>query len=222
MPDYRLEDLFEMQHYRLVKKEGTASLYSLDSNHRSLKLIMDVPHPRNRVLAALIDPTNYHLWNSEVDFGNIKLRIYSENTVVAYQKHKAFDNHFRERDFLYIRHLFQKKGVVYMVDKSIDHSSFPPFDYITRGEVKLAVWAFEETGASLTRVTYMLHMNFGGTLGGNKSAESMIRYLIDMAKLPTYLSKNGRIVTKIDDYFNLNWGLATRANHNNQSISGRE
>jgi hypothetical protein len=95
VPDYRLEDIYEMQHYQLVRGGGAASVYSLDSNHRSLKLLMDVPHPREKVLAALIDPGNYHLWNDQVDLGNIKLRIYSENTVIAYQKHKAFDSHYR-------------------------------------------------------------------------------------------------------------------------------
>lgn len=133
LPHYRLEDLYDMRHYQLARREGNATVYALDSDRQSLKLVMELPHPREKVLAALVDPANYHLWNSEVDFGNIRLRIYSENTVIAYQKHRALDRHFRERDFLYLRHLFQKDGVVYLVDKSIEHSSFPPFDYIARG-----------------------------------------------------------------------------------------
>ncbi len=95
----------------------------------------------------------------------------------------------------------------------MEHSNFPPFDYITRGEIKLALWAFQDVGGSATKITYMLHMKFGGTLGGNKSAESMIRYLESMAKLTNYLSRNGKIQTKIRDYFDLNWGLNARVDN---------
>ena len=34
----------------------------------------------------------------------------------------------------------------------------------------------------------------------------MIRYLVGMAKLPDYLSRNGRITTKIHHYFDIDWG----------------
>jgi hypothetical protein len=145
----------------------------------------------------LIDPSNYHYWNDEVDLGNIKLRIYSENTVIAYQKHKAFDKNYRERDFLYLRHLFQRNNVVYMVDKSIEHSNFPPFDYITRGEIKLALWAFEAVSPQSTKVTYMIHTSFKGSIGGAKVSELMTRYLEGTAKLTDYLSGPSRITTKI-------------------------
>ena len=81
--------------------------------------------------------------------------------------------------------------------------------------MKLAIWAFEETGYGQTRVTYLLQMDFGGTLGGNKSVESMIRYLVGMAKLPDYLSRNGRITTKIDHYFDINWRLSAQIGNQN-------
>lgn len=58
----------------------------------------------------------------------------------------------------------------------------------------------------------MLHMNFGGKLGGNKSAESIIRYLESMAKLSGFLSEGGQVTTKVQDYFDLNWGLSAAAN----------
>ena len=71
--------------------------------------------------------------------------------------------------------------------------------------MKLAIWAFEETGYGQTRVTYLLQMDFGGTLGGNKSVESMIRYLVGMAKLGEYLNTSGKIITHTSDYFNINY-----------------
>lgn len=94
-----------------------------------------------------------------------------------------------------------------MVDQSIEHSNFPPFDYITRGEIKLALWAFESPSSSSTRVTYMIHMNFKGKLGGAKSAESIIRYLMSMSGLSSYLVR-GKIETKVRDYFDLNWRIS--------------
>jgi hypothetical protein len=117
-----------MEHYRLIKNGPNDAIYSLESNQKNLKLVMTLPHPRHKVMAAMIDPANHHFWNDEVDLGNIKLRIYSENTVIAYKKYKAFDKNYRERDFLYLRHLFQRSNIVFMVDKSIEHSNFPPFD----------------------------------------------------------------------------------------------
>ena len=81
--------------------------------------------------------------------------------------------------------------------------------------MKLAIWAFEETGYGQTRVTYLLQMDFGGTLGGNKSVESMIRYLVGMAKLPDYLSRNGKITSKINHYFDINWGSSLTPNIHN-------
>jgi hypothetical protein len=199
-----------MEHYRLVKNGQNNAIYSLDSNQKNLKLVMTLPHPRQKVLAAMIDPANYHFWNDEVDIGNIKLRIYSENTVIAYQKHKAFDKNYRERDFLYLRHLFQRNNVIYMVDKSIEHSNFPPFDYITRGEIKLALWAFEAINYKSTKLIYMVHTSFKGSIGGSKVAESMIRYLENMVELSNYLSGPSRITTKVEDYFDLSWGVNNR------------
>lgn len=195
MPNYCIDDIYSMQHYKLANRCGATSVYSLDTDCQSLKLVMQLKHPKEQVLAALMDPGNYHLWNDQVDLGNIKLRIYSENAVIAYQKHKAFDSHFRERDFLYLRHLFQQNGVFYMVDKSIQHSGFPSFNYITRGEMELALWAFESLDAASTRVTHILRMNFRGTLGSSKSAESMIRYLSSMSNLSAYLSRNKILTT---------------------------
>lgn len=87
--------------------------------------MLTLNHPRLKVVEAMIDPNNYRYWNDEVDIGNIKLRIYSENTVIAYQKHKAINISYRERDFLYVRHLFKENNIIYMVDKSIEHSNYP-------------------------------------------------------------------------------------------------
>lgn len=36
-----------------------------------------------------------------------------------YQKHKAFSEWYRERDFLYLKHLFKMEECFYLVDKSI-------------------------------------------------------------------------------------------------------
>jgi hypothetical protein len=64
-----------MEHYRLIKNGPNDAIYSLESNQKNLKLVMTLPHPRHKVMAAMIDPANHHFWNDEVDLGNIKLLI---------------------------------------------------------------------------------------------------------------------------------------------------
>ena len=65
---------------------------------------------------------------------------------MIYQKDKAQGLLYRERDYLYFRHSFSKrptnsseKNKIFVVDKSIDSLSFPPFMTVARGEKQL-IW----------------------------------------------------------------------------------
>ena len=69
----------------------------------------------------------------------IKSILKSENVVVMYQKHRSISKIYRARDFVFMRHVFRKGEDLYMVDKSIENASYPPFLTIVRGELQI-VW----------------------------------------------------------------------------------
>lgn len=50
-----------------------------------------------------------------------------------YQVNKAYNRLYRGRDFVFIRHVFNNKSNVYMIDKSIENANYPPFLTIVRG-----------------------------------------------------------------------------------------
>lgn len=95
VPEFDLEQLFNMTGYRMVKEGPGYSIHECEANRKNMKLLMRLEHPRELALAALVDPSNYRFWNEQVELGNIKLRIYSENSVIAYQKHRAFNQFYR-------------------------------------------------------------------------------------------------------------------------------
>ena len=73
-------------------------------------------------------------WNHEIESINVKNLIKSENSAVMYMKLRNYSKTYRGRDFLYLRHVFNSGDVVYIVDKSIENLSYPPFMTIVRGE----------------------------------------------------------------------------------------
>ena len=50
-----------------------------------------------------------------------------------YEVLKPFSRLYRPRDFIFIRHVFRVGSVMYMIDKSIEHTNYPPFMTIVRG-----------------------------------------------------------------------------------------
>ena len=66
--------------------------------------------------------------------------ISTENTAIMYQKHKRYNQWYKERDFVYIRHVFKTGNDYFMVDKSIENNNFMPFNSIVRGKVNYCVW----------------------------------------------------------------------------------
>lgn len=70
---------------------------------------------------------------------SIKSLISSENMVIVYEVHKKYNALYRPRDFVYLRHVFLKGDNIYIVDKSISNTSFPPYTIVVRGGIQ-SVW----------------------------------------------------------------------------------
>lgn len=60
-----------------------------------------------------------------------------------YQVNKPFNRLYRSRDFVFIRHVFSNGNKLYMIDKSIQNSNYPPFMTIVRGSCCI-VWGIFE------------------------------------------------------------------------------
>lgn len=69
-------------------------------------------------LMILYNVEMYKNWHPSVSEGQQKFRISSENCSIFYQKHSKFSQWYRERDFLYLKHVFMLRNAYYLVDKS--------------------------------------------------------------------------------------------------------
>lgn len=58
---------------------------------------------------------------------------------------KPFNRLYRSRDFVFIRHLFKSKGIIYMIDKSIENTNYPPFLTIVRGKLCIVYAIIEKS-----------------------------------------------------------------------------
>lgn len=67
----------------------------------------------------------------------IKNILKSENVSIVYQKNKAMSKIYRGRDFIFIRHVFKMNNNLYIIDKSIENASYPPFLTIVRGDLQI-------------------------------------------------------------------------------------
>lgn len=82
------------------------------------------------VLMVLTNPRLFKNWHPEIVQAEIKLNILSENSAIVYQKHKAYSKWYRERDFIFLRHVFKVAEDYYIADKSIENINFIPFSTI--------------------------------------------------------------------------------------------
>ena len=66
-----------------------------------------------------------------------------EITKIVYQKNKPYSKLYRARDFVYVRHGFRKDNDIYIGDRKIENSNYPPFMTIVRGDYS-CVWGIFE------------------------------------------------------------------------------
>ena len=107
---------------------------------------------------------------------DVKCEIQSDNSVVAYEVHKAYSEFHHIRDYLYIRHLFENNGKTYMIDQSIENSDYPPFSKVVRGTISYGLWMIEEV-EDQSLVYLELETTAGGKLNPIQSNILTIRYL---------------------------------------------
>lgn len=84
---------------------------------------------------------------------------------------RSFSEWYRERDYLQLMHMFKQGQAYYIVQKSIEHSSFIPFQSITRGHIDQIVWKVErasESADTACRVTMEMKADHQGLLNRNQ------------------------------------------------------
>lgn len=120
--------------------------------------------------------------------GDLKLCISSENSAISYQKHKQYSKWYRERDFLYLRHVFQMGKDYYLADKSIENGNFIPLSTINRGKIvhQIAKVSPSPSGCKLIIDCQVEH---GGLLNHSHTEELTVRYLQGFEKLEPYFNK---------------------------------
>ena len=145
----------------------------------------------------------YKVWHPEVVQGDIKLTISSDNSAISYQKHKEYSKWYRERDFLYLRHIFKMGNDYYIADKSIENTNFIPFDTINRGRFVYQISKISPS-ASGTRLVIECQIEHGGLLNRNHADELTVRYLLGFQKMEPYFKKI-EFQNKLRKYFNIDW-----------------
>lgn len=85
------------------------------------------------VMNLLTDTSLIKKLNPQVEELDLKTLIKSENSALMYLKVKAYNKLYRPRDFLFLRHVFNANGNIYIVDKSIEDLQYPPYTSIVRG-----------------------------------------------------------------------------------------
>lgn len=90
-----------------------------------MQFIIDLP--LEVVCKAIYNVQLYKYWHPEIDEGQIKLKISSENSCITYLKTKAFSQWYRDRDYLLLTHMFRMQNAYYIVEKSIENANYIPF-----------------------------------------------------------------------------------------------
>ncbi len=127
----------------------------------------------------LCEVQNYKLWNGSINESHVKLSITSDNAYLAYFKHRSYSNLYRERDFLFLRHLCRVEQAFYFVDTSIENSHFIPFQSIIRGTINYCLTKVEKANGNECRLLMELSVNHAGLLNlqDEVSQELTLRFL---------------------------------------------
>lgn len=106
------------------------------SRHRDVfRLETTLSFTKNQVIKHLCEIQHEKLWNSTVNESQIKWNITTENSAIVYRKQKSDSEWFKERDFLFLRHLFLIDNSAFIIDRSIEHPYFIPFQTIHRAQL---------------------------------------------------------------------------------------
>ena len=95
------------------------------------------------------------------------MKISSENSCIGYLKLKALSEWYRERDYVFLMHLFKFKHGYYLVGKSIENTNFVPFQSIIRGTIKHVIWKISESKNGCS-IAMEINIDHGGLLNQNQ------------------------------------------------------
>nr|BAJ99648.1 predicted protein [Hordeum vulgare subsp. vulgare] len=100
-------------------------------------------HSVDQIMSMISKVETVKELNENVQEMQVKTNIPSENSALVYLVLKPFNRLYRSRDFIFIRHVFKAGRQVYMVDKSIENTNYPPFMTIVRGQLCIVYGLFE-------------------------------------------------------------------------------
>ena len=115
------------------------------------------------VVMAINNSRLYIKWNPEIVQAEIKLSISSENSAIVYQKHREYSQWYRERDFVFLRHLFKIGKDYFIADKSIENTNYIPYSTIHRAHLTHQIMKVSPTNTGC-KLTIDCHMDHGGLL----------------------------------------------------------
>lgn len=182
-------------------------------------------------LKALYNVNLYKSWHKEISQGQLKMPISSENSCIMYQIHKKESKWYHERDYLYLRHVFQYEENYYIADRWIENTNFIPIMGIERGRIVYQVIkiipasnAEEEKSSSSQgfnkgcRVMFETHMEHGGLLNWSHSKELTLKYLKGFESLEEFFTKKefqAKLVHQFHHHWSIDQSLAGDRDYNN-------
>jgi hypothetical protein len=129
-PLYHLDTLQDFSNLHLVYNNNGTCIFQSHDNPLLFRMNMQPKVNALFALRAILDVPLYEHWHPQVVHGHVNLRISSENSAIVYQKNRGYSKWYRERDFLYLRHVFRQGDSYFIADKSIENSHFIPFQTI--------------------------------------------------------------------------------------------
>ena len=206
MTDYNLQALDDFGDYLPVLKDESKGLFLYHCRRKDMfKLELFMDSEARTVAKHLCEIQHYKLWNGATNESLEKLWISSDNTCIQYLKQKAVSEWFRERDFLFLRHLARSGDRFYIFDRSIDSTEFIPFQSIHRGTVSHAITRVSPThnpNSQPTRLVMQAHLEYGGLLSLQQKQEMALAYFSEFAHLDQFI---GRFSGNFKNKFDLEW-----------------
>jgi hypothetical protein len=129
------------------------------------------------------------LWNGSINESLVKLSISSDNAYLVYLKQRAYSHLYRERDFLFLRHLCKQGQAHFLVDCSVHHPQFIPFSSIQRANLHHCITKVEPSQNGHSRLLMDISIDHGGVLQAQAQTELTLRFLKEFVSLESHISR---------------------------------
>jgi hypothetical protein len=123
---------------------------------------------------------------------------------------------------VFIRHAFcTGRDALYIADKNIENTNFPPFITIVRGMYE-CVWAIRKKQDNKFRVIGDNSRDHKGYLNENQNSNLVLNYLQGYKNLSTFIEKNRERVSQYV-LFDFNWDITkSKQNEKENELRGRK